>query len=49
MTFWSTFAKQRLLADVSRNDRDQTLTGSYLISDTGKVYTLLAHASGRFD
>ena len=22
---------------------------AYLISDTGKVYTMLAHASGRFD
>jgi hypothetical protein len=22
---------------------------TYLISDTGKVYTMLAHAAGRFD
>ena len=38
---------QRLLEDVARSDRDQMVTQSYLTSDTGKVYTMLAHASGR--
>ena len=38
---------ERLLDDVSRNDRDAILTQTYLSSDTGKVYTMLAHASGR--
>ena len=39
---------EKLLADVARNDRDRVLTQSYLTSDTGKVYTMLAHAAGRF-
>lgn len=38
---------ERLLEDVSKNDRDGTTTQTYLTSDTGKVYTMLAHASGR--
>ncbi|WP_298424513.1 hypothetical protein, partial [Rhodoblastus sp.] len=38
---------ERLLGDVSRQDRDGHLTRSYLASETGKVYSLLAHASGR--
>jgi len=38
---------EKLLADVSRGDRDKTITQSYLTSDTGKVYTMLAHAAGR--
>ena len=33
----------------SRDDRDQMLTRTYLTSETGKVYTMLAHAAGRFD
>jgi hypothetical protein len=40
---------EKLLADVARNDRDKVLTQSYLTSDTGKVYTMLAHAAGRFN
>jgi hypothetical protein len=40
---------ERLIAEVSRNDRDRTLARTYLTSETGKVYTMLAHASGRFD
>jgi hypothetical protein len=40
---------EKLLADVSRNDRDNVMTQTYLTSDTGKVYTMLAHASGRFN
>ena len=38
---------EKLLKDVSRNDRDNMMTQTYLSSDTGKVYTMLAHASGR--
>ncbi|MCG6859253.1 MAG: hypothetical protein LJE67_14435 [Salaquimonas sp.] len=38
---------ERLLKDVGRNDRDNVMTQTYLTSDTGKVYTMLAHAAGR--
>jgi len=41
---------ERLLEDVSRDERGgQTMVRTYLLSETGKVYTLLAHAAGRFD
>src|SRR5260370_41690205 len=40
---------ERLLHEVSRDDRGQMLARGYLTSDTGKVYTMLAHAAGRFD
>jgi hypothetical protein len=40
---------ERLLAEVSREDRDNMLAKTYLISETGKVYTMLAHASGRLE
>ena len=40
---------EKLLADVARNDHEGMMTQTYLTSDTGKVYTMLAHASGRFD
>ena len=40
---------ERLLAEVSRDDRDSMLAKTYLTSETGKVYTMLAHAAGRFD
>ncbi|RAI17840.1 hypothetical protein CH337_15300, partial [Rhodoblastus acidophilus] len=40
---------ERLLAEVDREDRDGMLTRSYLTSETGKVYTLLAHAAGRLN
>ena len=40
---------ERLLAEAGRDDRDSLLARSYLTSDTGKVYTMLAHAAGRFD
>ena len=39
---------ERLLDQVSRDDRGQVLTKTYLTSDTGKVYTLLAHAAAKF-
>jgi hypothetical protein len=32
---------------VTNNDRDSMMTHTYLSSDTGKVYTMLAHAAGR--
>ena len=38
---------ERLLKDVARNDRENVMTQTYLTSDTGKVYTMLAHAAGR--
>jgi hypothetical protein len=34
---------------VSRDDRDSVLARTYLTSETGKVYTMLAHASGRLE
>ena len=40
---------EKLLADVARNDPDKRITQTYLTSDTGKVYTMLAHAAGRFN
>ena len=40
---------ERLLEDVSRDDRGQVVVRTYLTSETGKVYTMLAHAAGRFD
>ncbi len=40
---------ERLMEEVSRDDRGQTMVRTYLTSETGKVYTMLAHASGRFD
>ena len=40
---------ERLLEEVSRDDRGQLVVRTYLTSETGKVYTMLAHAAGRFD
>jgi acyl transferase domain-containing protein len=40
---------ERLLDEVSRDDRDSSLAKTYLTSETGKVYTMLAHASGRLN
>ncbi len=40
---------ERLLEEVSRGDRGAAVARNYLTSDTGKVYTMLAHAAGRFD
>jgi hypothetical protein len=40
---------ERLLEEVSRDDRGQVAARTYLTSETGKVYTMLAHAAGRFD
>ncbi|MGL4406066.1 MAG: kinesin, partial [Notoacmeibacter sp.] len=38
---------EKLLSDVSRSDPEGKAAQRYLTSDTGKVYTMLAHASGR--
>ncbi len=40
---------ERILANVAREDRDGSRIRAYLASDSGKVYTLLAHAAGRLD
>ncbi len=40
---------ERLLEEVSRDDRGQVMARTYLTSETGKVYTMLAHAAGRFE
>jgi hypothetical protein len=40
---------ERLLQDVSRDDRGQVVARTYLTSETGKVYTMLAHAAGRIE
>jgi hypothetical protein len=40
---------ERLLEDASRDDPSGMMTRTYLTSETGKVYTMLAHAAGRFD
>jgi hypothetical protein len=40
---------ERLLEDVAQDDPDEIIVRTYLNSDTGKVYTMLAHAAGRFD
>ena len=39
---------ERLVEEVSRDDRGQVVARTYLTSETGKVYTMLAHAAGRF-
>ena len=38
---------ERLLAKIGQNDRDGAQSRATLLSDAGKVYTMLAHASGR--
>jgi len=40
---------EQLLEEVSRNDRGRVVASTYLISETGKVYTMLAHAAGRLE
>ncbi len=40
---------ERLLEEAARDERGQVVVRTYLTSETGKVYTMLAHASGRFD
>jgi hypothetical protein len=38
---------ERLLTEIDSEDHDGAMTRAYLTSDSGKVYTLLAHAAGR--
>ena len=38
---------EELLREIAPRDRDASISRSILASDEGKVYTLLAHASGR--
>jgi hypothetical protein len=38
---------ERLLTELTRDNADQSVLRNYLISETGLVYTMLAHASGR--
>jgi hypothetical protein len=38
---------ERLLESASDDDRDNMLVDTYLSSETGKVYLMLAHAAGR--
>ncbi|HEY1885494.1 MAG TPA: hypothetical protein VGG86_05500, partial [Roseiarcus sp.] len=38
---------ERLLSKIGQNDRDGAQWRAYLLSNTGKVYTILAHASGK--
>jgi DNA anti-recombination protein RmuC len=38
---------ERLLTKIGQNDRDGSQWRAYLLSNTGKVYTILAHASGK--
>jgi hypothetical protein len=40
---------EELLEEVTPGERSAALTKAVLVSDEGKVYTMLAHASGRFD
>jgi hypothetical protein len=40
---------ERVLGEVSRGERGAAVARNYLTSDVGKVYTLLAHAAGRFE
>jgi hypothetical protein len=40
---------EQLLSEVGHNDRGRVVTRTYLTSDTGKLYTILAHAAGRFE
>jgi len=40
---------EELLGEIAPGDRGSALAKSVLTSDEGKVYTILAHASGKFD
>jgi hypothetical protein len=40
---------ERMLEELSQADQDGAAVRHALGSDSGKVYTLLAHAAGRFD
>ena len=38
---------ERLIGEVDREDRSGTMARTYLTADSGKVYTILAHAAGK--
>ncbi len=38
---------EQLISDVATTDRTGSTSRTYLTSETGKLYTMLAHASGR--
>jgi hypothetical protein len=38
---------ERLIADVDREDRSGSMAKTYLTAESGKVYTILAHAAGK--
>ena len=40
---------ERLLSQVKHDDPNDRMLRGYLGSDSGKVYTMLAHASGRLN
>jgi DNA anti-recombination protein RmuC len=40
---------ERVLGEASRGERGPAVARNYLTSDVGKVYTMLAHAAGRFE
>jgi hypothetical protein len=40
---------ERLLDEATQSSGNPALANAYLTSDTGKVYTLLAHVAGRFE
>lgn len=39
---------ETMIKNMAENNKDNNAIMSYLVSDTGKVYTMLAHAAGRF-
>jgi hypothetical protein len=38
---------ERLLAELGQDEASEAVAKTYLLSETGKVYTLLAHAAGK--
>jgi hypothetical protein len=38
---------ERLLAELGQDEANAAVAKTYLLSETGKVYTLLAHAAGK--
>jgi hypothetical protein len=40
---------ERLLREIAPEDQDGSVARGYLASETGKVYTILAHAAGRLE
>ena len=40
---------EKLLNEIGHDDKEPSARDAYLVSDTGKVYTMLAHASGHVE